>query len=273
MATLLNLAIIGAGGRGGDNLEALAATGAVNIVAICDCDARQAGDAFKQYPNAARFADWRRLLDSDTAFDAVVVSTPDHNHAMISTAAMRRGKHVYCEKPLAHSIFEAREMARVAAEHRVVTQMGTQGHAFEGTRRAVEVLRAGVIGEVTELHVWTDRPAGWWPQGIVRPADTPAVPEGLDWDVWLGPAPAASVQPRLCAIQMARLLGLRHRRHRRHGHPQPRHGVLGPRARRADVGGREGLFARSDRPRRRGRRRRSGASSSCGLPRATADLR
>ena len=185
----LNVAIIGAGGQGGDNLAAIAAIGAVNIVAICDCDARQAGDAFKSYPNAARFADWRRLLESDIAFDGVVVTTPDHNHAVISTSAMRRGKHVYCEKPLAHSIFEAREMARLAAEHRVVTQMGTQGHAYEGTRRAVEVLRAGVIGEVTELHVWTDRPAGWWPQGVTRPADSQPVPEGLDWDVWLGPAP------------------------------------------------------------------------------------
>ena len=186
---LLNLAIIGAGGRGGDNLEALAATGAVNIVAICDCDARQAGEAFKRYPSAARYSDWRRLLESDMRLDAVVVSTPDHNHAVIATAAMRRGKHVYCEKPLAHSIFEAREMARVAAEHGVATQMGTQGHAYEGTRRAVEVLRAGTIGEVTALHVWTDRPAGWWPQGVLRPTDTPPIPEGLDWDVWLGPAP------------------------------------------------------------------------------------
>lgn len=191
----LNLAIIGAGGRGGNNLEAIAATGAVNIVAICDCDERQAGDAFTRYPNAVRYADWRRLLDSDTAIDGVVVSTPDHNHAVIATSAMRRGKHVYCEKPLAHSIFEAREMARVAAQHGVVTQMGTQGHAYEGTRRAVEVLRAGVIGEVTELHVWTDRPAGWWPQGIVRPADTPTVPAGLDWDVWLGPAPERPYHP------------------------------------------------------------------------------
>ena len=191
----LNVAIIGGGGRGGDNLEAIAATGAVNIVAICDCDARQAGDAFKRYPNAARYADWRRLLDSDTAIDGVVVSTPDHNHAIIATSAMRRGKHVYCEKPLAHSIFEAREMARVAAQQGVVTQMGTQGHAYEGTRRAVEVLRAGVIGEVTELHVWTDRPAGWWPQGILRPTETPPVPEGLDWDVWLGPAPNRPFNP------------------------------------------------------------------------------
>ena len=192
---VLALAIVGAAGRGGDNLEALAATGAVNVVAICDCDERQVSSALKRYPNAARFADWRRLLDSKTPFDAVVVSTPDHNHAVISSAAMRRGKHVYCEKPLAHSIFEAREMARVALEHRVVTQMGTQGHAYEGTRRAVEVLRAGLIGEVTELHVWTDRPAGWWTQGIVRPAETPAVPEGLDWDVWLGPAPQRPYNP------------------------------------------------------------------------------
>lgn len=192
---VLALAIIGAGGRGGDNLEALAATGAVDIVAICDCDARQADAAFKRYPKAARYADWRRLLDSGSAIDAVVVSTPDHNHAVVATAAMRRGKHVYCEKPLAHSIFEAREMARVAAQHGVATQMGTQGHAFEGTRRAVEVLRAGVIGEVTELHVWTDRPAGWWAQGITRPADTPAVPDGLDWDVWLGPAPQRPYNP------------------------------------------------------------------------------
>jgi predicted dehydrogenase len=185
---VLNIAVIGAGGRGGDNLQALTATGGVNVVAICDCDERQAFDAFERHPKAARHTDWRRLLDSSAGIDAVVVSTPDHNHAIIAIAAMRRGLHVYCEKPLAHSIFEAREMARVAAEQRVATQMGTQGHAYEGTRRAVEVLRAGTIGEVTELHVWTDRPAGWWIQGVVRPADTPAVPQGLDWDVWLGPA-------------------------------------------------------------------------------------
>ena len=191
----LNLAVIGAGGRGADNIRDLAATGAVNIAALCDCDSRQAGEAFNQYPNAARYSDWRQLLDREKAVDAVVVSTPDHNHAVISIAAMQRGKHVYCEKPLAHSIWEAREMARIAAERRVVTQMGTQGHAYEGTRRAVETLRAGVIGDVTELHVWTDRPGGWWPQGIARPVETPAVPQGLDWDVWLGPAPARPYDP------------------------------------------------------------------------------
>jgi predicted dehydrogenase len=125
----------------------------------------------------------------------VLVATPDHNHAIVSIAAMKRGLHVYCEKPLAHSIWEARQMAKVAAETGVVTQMGTQGHAFEGTRRAVEVVRSGAIGDVTELHVWTDRPAGWWPQGILRPRDRPPVPDGLDWDVWLGPATVRPYNP------------------------------------------------------------------------------
>ncbi len=185
----LRVAIIGAGGRGWANLEAVHAAGA-EIVALCDCDARQAERAIARFPAAARYTDWRRLLDASTTFDAVVVSTPDHHHAPASIAAMRRGKHVYCEKPLTRTIHEAREMARIAREAKVVTQMGTQGHAYEGTRRAVEVLRAGIIGDVTELHVWTDRPAGWWPQGVERPAGEQPVPAGLDWDVWLGPAPA-----------------------------------------------------------------------------------
>ena len=191
----LRLAVIGAGGRGWSNVQELAATNVVDIVAICDCDRRQPVQAYKTYPDATRFSDWRRLLESDTRFDGVVVSTPDHHHAAISIAAMRLGKHVYCEKPLARTIYEAREMARVAAETGVATQMGTQGHAYEGTRRAVEVLRAGAIGDVRELHVWTDRPAGWWPQGITAPTGTAPVPEGLDWDVWLGPAAERPYQP------------------------------------------------------------------------------
>ena len=185
----LRVAIVGAGGRGGDDTADLAATGLVDIVALCDVDQRQAADAFKKYPDAKRYSDWRRLLDTEKDIDAVMVATPDHNHAIISIAAMHHGKHVYCEKPLAHSIWEAREMARVAASTGLVTQMGTQGHAYEGTRVAVEVLRAGMIGDVRELHVWTDRPAGWWPQGVSRPVETPPVPPELDWDVWLGPAP------------------------------------------------------------------------------------
>jgi predicted dehydrogenase len=135
------------------------------------------------------------MLEGEKSLDAVVVSTPDHTHAVAAIATMRAGKHVYCEKPLAHSIYELREMARVARETGVVTQMGQQGHAMEGTRRAVEVFRSGAIGDVTELHVWTDRPAGWWPQGEDRPKDTPPVPSTLDWDLWLGPAPERPYHP------------------------------------------------------------------------------
>jgi predicted dehydrogenase len=184
----IRLAIVGVGGRGRDNIEAVRGLG-VRITALCDCDARQAAWAFGEFPDARRYTDWRRMLEREKDIEAVLVSTPDHSHAVVATAAMKLGRHVYCEKPLAHSIWEAREMARVAEASRVATQMGTQGHAFEGTRRAVEVIRSGVLGDVTALHVWTDRPAGWWPQGIERPADTPPVPKELDWDVWLGPAP------------------------------------------------------------------------------------
>jgi predicted dehydrogenase len=185
---MLDVAVIGVGGRGTSNIGELLATGAVNIVALGDCDERQAAESFAKLPNAKRYSDWRKLLDAEKAIDAVLVSTPDHNHAIISISAMHLGKHVYSEKPLAHSIWEVREMARVAAETKLATQMGTQGHAYEGTRRAVEVLRAGLIGDVKELHVWTDRPAGWWPQGVLRPTESQPVPPGLDWDVWLGPA-------------------------------------------------------------------------------------
>jgi predicted dehydrogenase len=135
------------------------------------------------------------MLDAQKGIDAVLVATPDHSHAIVSIAAMQLGKHVYSEKPLARSIWEVRQMAQAAAASRVATQMGTQGHAFEGTRRAVEALRAGVIGDVTELHVWTDRPAGWWAQGVLRPTETPPVPPTLDWDVWLGPAPERPYNP------------------------------------------------------------------------------
>ena len=190
----VRLAVIGVGGRGRNNLDAVRDAGAA-IVALCDCDLRQAAGTFGEFADARHYTDWRRLLEREKDIEAVLVSTPDHTHAIIATAAMSLGKHVYCEKPLAHSIWEAREMARIAASSKVATQMGTQGHAFEGTRRAVEVLQSGVLGDVTELHVWTDRPAGWWPQGIARPADTPEVPKELDWDVWLGPAPERPYHP------------------------------------------------------------------------------
>ena len=155
----LNLAIVGCGGRGRDNLQGVAGE---NIVALCDVDQRAAAWAFEQYPSAQRFTDYRNLLDRCHAqIDAVVVSTTDHMHAPISLAAMRLGKHVYCEKPLTWSIQEARLMAQEARQHKVATQMGTQGMAHDGSRAGIEVIRSGVLGKVSELHVWTDRPAGW----------------------------------------------------------------------------------------------------------------
>jgi predicted dehydrogenase len=196
----VNVAVVGAGGRGFENLRGLEGTGA-NIVALCDVDAKRAGESFKKYPDAKRYVDWRRMLEAERGIEAVVVATPDHHHAIVSIAAMKLGKHVYCEKPLGHSVWEVREMARVAAERGVATQMGTQGHAFEGSRRAVEVVRSGAIGDVRELHVWTDRPANWWGAGVTRPTDTPPVPEGLDWDLWLGPAPQRPYHPAYVPFQ------------------------------------------------------------------------
>lgn len=188
----MNLGFIGAGGRATENLKEMTSE---NIVALCDVDDKNAAASFAKFPNAKRYRDFRKMLEAEKSLDAVVVSTPDHTHALTAIHAMQMGKHVYCEKPLAHSIWEARKMADTAREHGVVTQMGTQGHAMEGTRRAVEVIRSGVLGEISELHVWTDRPAGWWPQGEERPTETPPVPDTLDWDLWLGPAPHRPYHP------------------------------------------------------------------------------
>jgi predicted dehydrogenase len=182
----LAIGIIGAGGRGWDNLQGVQSE---RIVAIADVDDKRASEAFKKFPDASRYRDFRKMLDKEMSLDAVVVSTPDHTHAVAAITALRRGLHVYCEKPLARTIYEARRMHEVAQETGVVTQMGQQGHALDGSRRAVEVVRSGAIGDVHELHVWTDRPAGWWPQGEERPKDSLPVPKTLDWEAWLGPAP------------------------------------------------------------------------------------
>ena len=189
----LNLAFIGPGGRGFSNLSALASE---NIVAFADVDDARASSAYRKYPDTARYRDFRAMLDKEAKnLDAVVISTPDHTHAIAAVAAMQHGLHVYCEKPLAHSIYEVHRMQQEAKKAGVITQMGQQGHAMEGSRRAVEVIRSGAIGEVEELHVWTDRPNGWWPQGAERPAGSPAVPKTLDWNLWLGPAPERPYHP------------------------------------------------------------------------------
>ncbi len=179
----LNLGIIGAGGQGASNLGNVSGE---NVVALCDVDENRAADSFRKFPNAKRYQDFRVMLEKEKRLDAVVVSTPDHVHALAAITAMRLGKHVYCEKPLSHSIHEARLMRATAAKYGVATQMGNQGHAMDGTCRAVELIQAGAIGAVRDVHVWSDRPI--WPQGIDRSLETPPIPASLNWDLWLGPA-------------------------------------------------------------------------------------
>ena len=188
----LNIAGIGVGGQGGHDVDQFSSE---NIVALCDVDEAHAARVFKKYPNAKRYKDFRQMLDQDKSIDAVVVGTPDHLHAIVSVTAIKHGKHVYCEKPLTRTVYEARAVAKAAREAKVATQMGNQGMAFEGNRLINEWLWAGAIGPVREVHVWSDRPTHrgkmplWWPQGVERPKDTPQVPDTLDWDLWLGPAP------------------------------------------------------------------------------------
>ena len=187
----LQLAGIGIGGQGAHDLRELESE---NIVALCDVDSQYAAPVFARYPKAKPFTDYRKMLDELPEIDGVVIATPDHLHACIAMEAMRRGKHVYCEKPLTHSVWEARQLGEGARTHNVATQMGNQGQASEETRRLSEMIADDAIGPVREAHVWTDRPSNglfdvYWPQGIARPADSPATPSTLDWDLWLGPAP------------------------------------------------------------------------------------
>jgi len=193
----LNIAGIGFGGQGGSDLKEMEAE---NIMALCDVDKRHAAHIFRKYPKAGQYTDYRKMLDEVKEIDAVVVATPDHHHAFASMEAIRRGKHVYCEKPLTHSVWESRQVATSARAAKVATQMGNQGQASEATRRLCELVWAGVISNVREAHIWTDRPAQglfkeYWPQGIPRPKETPDVPESLDWDLWLGPAPQRPYNP------------------------------------------------------------------------------
>lgn len=184
----LNIAVIGPGGRGHENLMGVSSE---NIVAIVDADFRRAAKAFELFPNAKKFSDYRKLFDTPDFFDAVVVSTPDHTHAAPTSLAMKQGKHVYTEKPLTHSLFEARSLQETAAAAKVATQMGTQIHAGENYRRVVEIIRSGAIGPVTEVHVWVGK--GWG--GGELPKEFPPVPEGLDWNSWVGPAPFREFHP------------------------------------------------------------------------------
>ena len=189
----LNIAGIGIGGMGRVDLEDVAKT--ENIVALCDVDWNESvNNVFNTYSKAKRYKDYRVMLDEQKDIDAVIVATPDHTHALISMEAMRRGKHVYTEKPLTHTVYEARMLTEAARKYKVATQMGNQGQASDASRRIQEMILDGVIGTIQEVHVWTDRPNRgladtYWPQGVRRPQDTPPVPESLDWDLFTGPAP------------------------------------------------------------------------------------
>jgi len=195
----LNIGIIGAGGMGGGNHDGVKGE---NIVAVCDIDDKRAADAVKKSPNAKSYRDFRELLDKHgKELDAVVVSTPDHTHAVASVTAMLMGLHCYCEKPLAHDVYEARVMRQVAAKTKakgggkIATQMGNRGTAENGFRRGVEILRAGVIGPVEEVHVWTNRPGGYWKQGMTERPPAMTAPEHVAWDLWLGTAPERPYAP------------------------------------------------------------------------------
>ncbi len=185
----LNLAGIGVGGQGRSDLNNFLGE---NIVALCDVDSARAGDVFKTCSSAKAFKDFRVMLDQmDKQLDAVLVATPDHTHAVAAVAAMKRGKHVYCEKPLTRTVHEARVMRETALRHKVITQMGNQGSAENGLRRAVELVWGGTIGQVREAHVWFD--GGNGPQK--PPTIHPRVPQTLDWDLWLGPAAERPYDP------------------------------------------------------------------------------
>ena len=182
----INVACIGVGGKG-DSDSTEAGKNNANIVAICDVDQNSLDKKAKQFPQAKQYRDYRKLLDEmGKDIDAVTVSTPDHNHGIASIRAMKMGKHCFCQKPLTQTVAEARLMRQLSKEKKLATQMGNQGSAENGLRRAIEVVQAGVIGQPLELHVWSNRPV--WPQGLDRPSGNDPVPANMDWDLWLGPA-------------------------------------------------------------------------------------
>jgi len=180
----LFVAGIGVGGKGSSDVDGCASE---TIVALCDVDWDRAGPTFERYPKAKKYRDFRDMLEKEKHIDAVTVSTADHVHAVAAMTAIKMGKHVYVQKPLTHTIYEARKLTEAAREYGVATQMGNQGHSSVNSRRFCEMVWSGVLGEIREVHAWTNRPI--WPQGISDPLPEEPVPEHIDWDLWLGPAP------------------------------------------------------------------------------------
>jgi predicted dehydrogenase len=199
----LNIAGIGVGGQGGGNVRIC--SGSENIVALCDVDDAYAAHTFARHPKAAKYRDYRVMLEKQKDIDAVVIGTPDHTHAVITLAAMQSGKHVYCQKPLTHTVHEARVLTEAAKRYKVQTQMGNQGHSWEYIRVLKEWIQSGEVGDVTEIHAWSDRPIGIpsYANFAVRefPKGGDPIPSTLDWDLWLGPARNREYSPAYCPVK------------------------------------------------------------------------
>jgi len=189
----LNIAVVGGGGKGHSDAINAWNKGTSNIAAICDVDWSSSKRLMEKFPNAKKFKDFRKLFDSMKDIDAVTVSTPDHTHAVIAHTAMQLGKHVYVQKPLTHNIYEARVLTEATEKHKIVTQMGNQGASGQGVKTMIKWFDEGMIGTVNEVHVWTNRPV--WPQGYPAPTKKPELPEGIDWDSWIGPAEYVDYHP------------------------------------------------------------------------------
>jgi hypothetical protein len=215
----LAIAAIGAGGKGADDLKNFYSSGKVDVVALCDVDDRQAANSRQTYAKAKYYKDFREMLDKEHKhIDAVSVSTPDNCHAVAAMAAMQLHKHVYCQKPMTHDIYEARMLTEAAKRYKVVAQMGNQGSSGDGVRLMQEWYNAGLIGDATAIHVWTNRPV--WPQGGLKPTGKDEVPAELNWDLWQGPA-----------VQLAGLVALWYGRPWRYGLSPDRPGVQDRRVR------------------------------------------
>ncbi|MDR2423582.1 MAG: Gfo/Idh/MocA family oxidoreductase [Prevotellaceae bacterium] len=180
----LNIAGVGVGGKGGQNISNMMSE---NIVALCDIDRQYANGCFVNFPQAKQYVDFREMLDkSGKDIDAVVIATPDHTHAVVALASMQLGKHVYVQKPLTHSVYESRVLLEASRRYKVVTQMGNEGHSAASVSEVCEWIWSGAIGEVTQVDAWTDRPI--WPQGMRRPEQGMWLPEHINWDLFIGPA-------------------------------------------------------------------------------------
>ena len=218
----LNIACIGVGGQGGSDVQQVSTE---NIVALCDVDwSKHSAASFDKHPTAKKYKDFRKMLEAeDKNIDAVTVATPDNIHAVAAMMAVKMGKHVYCEKPLCHDIYEVRQLTEEARKRGVKTQMGTQLHATGEMKSFVEWVQAGVIGKIHKVDLWSGKNWG----GGERPTDTPPVPPTLDWDLWLGPAPYRPYQSEVPSGRVAAVVGLRHGNAGRHGLPYHRSGVVG----------------------------------------------